>query len=172
MKPQYERSKARRQVLQIMYQHEITGEGIAEIVEQGTYSTEDGPLDDFAKLLLAGIEGHLEGIDKRISSTSENWTLSRMPAIDRNILRIACYEVLFTPDVPMSVAINEAVELAKVFGGDDDSSKFVNGILGRIAEQVVASETALSEKSASSDAVSAEAAVTETAVAEKDDVNE
>ena len=73
-------------------------------------------------------------IDETIGRTSEHWTVSRMPLVDRNILRVATYELLHATDVPASVAINEAVELAKTYGGDD-SSKFVNGVLGKIAEQ-------------------------------------
>ena len=70
--------------------------------------------------------------DKTIGEVSENWSVSRMPFVDRNILRLATYEILYDADVPASVAINEAVELAKVYGGED-SSKFVNGVLGKIA---------------------------------------
>jgi N utilization substance protein B len=68
-----------------------------------------------------------------ITSTSENWSLERMPLVDLNILRLATFEMLYLDDVPQSVSINEAVELAKNFGGEDDSSRFVNGVLGRIA---------------------------------------
>jgi transcription antitermination protein NusB len=67
-----------------------------------------------------------------IGEVSENWAVTRMPLVDRNILRIATYEILYDAEVPPSVAINEAVELAKVYGGED-SSKFVNGVLGKIA---------------------------------------
>jgi N utilization substance protein B len=68
-----------------------------------------------------------------IERTSDNWVLSRMPLVDRNILRLAVFELLYLDDVPDSVSINEAVEMAKIYGGED-SSKFVNGILGRLAE--------------------------------------
>jgi N utilization substance protein B len=72
-------------------------------------------------------------VDARIEATSQHWSLMRMPFVDRNILRLAVYEIMFEDDVPASVAINEAVELAKAYGGDD-SPKFVNGVLGKIAE--------------------------------------
>ena len=68
-----------------------------------------------------------------LSDISEHWTVSRMPLVDRNILRLAVYEILFVEDIPDSVSINEAVEMAKSYGGED-SSKFVNGVLGRLAE--------------------------------------
>ena len=70
---------------------------------------------------------------ERLASTSENWSVDRMPVVDRALLRLAVYEMVYVDDVPVSVAINEAVELAKAYGGEDESSRFVNGVLGRIA---------------------------------------
>lgn len=128
-----ERSRARRQALQVLYQREITGQSVERIFGSGSYSLEDGEPDDFSRTLARGVEDNLVDIDATIGAVSENWSVSRMPFVDRNILRIATYELLYETDVPSSVAINEAVELAKVYGGDD-SSKFVNGVLGRIAD--------------------------------------
>lgn len=127
-----ERTRARRQALQILYQRDITGESIGRILGLKSYSLEDGEPDEYCRELVAGVERYLESIDETIGEVSENWVVSRMPLVDRNILRIATYEILFDAQVPPSVAINEAVELAKVYGGDD-SSKFVNGVLGKIA---------------------------------------
>jgi N utilization substance protein B len=118
----------------MLYQREITGERLSSILEAGTHTLEDGSPLDFCRQILAGVEEHLDTIDEVIGDTSEHWTVARMPLVDRNILRIATFELLHLTDVPSSVAINEAVELAKAYGGDD-SSKFVNGVLGRIAEQ-------------------------------------
>jgi transcription antitermination protein NusB len=129
-----ERRRARHQALHILYQREITDESLSGILATGTYSGEDGEPSDFCRELLMGVESHQSTIDATIESISENWTLSRMPLVDRNILRIAVYEIMFEDDIPDSVSINEAVEMAKVYGGDD-SSKFVNGILGRLAEE-------------------------------------
>lgn len=129
-----DRHTARLQALQLLYQREVTGENVAAILESGSYSTENGEPDEFCKALAAGVEAHVDEIDATIGDISEHWSVSRMPLVDRNILRIATYELLYAPDVPASVAINEAVELAKVYGGDD-SSKFVNGVLGRVAER-------------------------------------
>ena len=72
-------------------------------------------------------------VDRIISVSSQNWAIDRMPVVDRSILRLAAFELKYVDDVPVSVSINEAVELAKEFGGEDDSHRFVNGILGRIA---------------------------------------
>lgn len=120
--------------LQILYQREVTGESVVRILDEGSYSTEDGEPDEYSCALARGVEQALPELDELIGATSEHWTVGRMPLVDRNILRIATFELLHVSDVPPSVAINEAVELAKVYGGDD-SSKFVNGVLGKIAER-------------------------------------
>jgi N utilization substance protein B len=127
-----ERTRARRQALQILYQRDITGEPVSRILGSKSYSVEDGEPDDWCRELVTGVEEHVTELDETIGSVSENWAVSRMPLVDRNILRIATYEILHQAEVPPSVAINEAVELAKVYGGED-SSKFVNGVLGKIA---------------------------------------
>ena len=94
---------------------------------------DDGPLPAYACDLLRAIEEHKSDIDSHLKATSENWALERMPVVDRSILRLATCEMMYVDDVPLSVSINEAVELAKDFGGEDDSPRFVNGVLGRIA---------------------------------------
>jgi N utilization substance protein B len=127
-----ERTRARRQALQILYQREITGQTIADIFRTHTYNDEEGIPSEFCLELALGTEANLEAIDREIETTSEHWSLMRMPVVDRNILRLAVYEIMFGTDVPDAVAINEAVEMAKTYGGDD-SPKFVNGVLGRIA---------------------------------------
>jgi len=137
--PKPERHRARRQALQMLYQREVTGEAIGRILAIGSYSTEDGEPDDYARSLAQGAESRIAELDELIGETSEHWSVGRMPLVDRNILRIATYELLFVPEIPPSVAINEAVELAKVYGGED-SSKFVNGVLGRIAERRIPGE--------------------------------
>ena len=132
--PRSERHKARRQALQIMYQREVTGEGVSRILDEESYSREEGELEPYARDLALGTEQALPDIDRILGAISEHWTVMRMPLVDRNILRIATFELANSADVPPSVAINEAVELAKVYGGED-SSKFVNGVLGKVAEQ-------------------------------------
>jgi len=139
-----ERTRARRQALQMLYQREITGDPIARILAERSYALEDGEPSEYCQQIVQGVEANQELIDAEIEKTSEHWTLSRMPLVDRNILRIAVYEIIFEDDVPNSVAINEAVELGKVFGGED-SSKFINGVLGRIAEKHEAVETKATE---------------------------
>ncbi len=140
-----ERRRARHQALHILYQREITGQPVTEILAEDSWdvrpvSPEDvgeglelGELSEFARQLLLGVEANQDEIDGTIERLSQHWTLSRMPLVDRNILRIAVYELLHENTIPSSVTINEAVETAKLYGGDD-SSKFVNGILGKLAE--------------------------------------
>lgn len=128
-----DRRKARHQALHILYQREITDEPVSRILADGTFSAEDGEPGDFCRDLVLGVESHQSRIDSVIETISQNWVLSRMPLVDRNILRLAAYEMLYLDDVPESVSINEAVEMAKVYGGGD-SSKFVNGVLGKLAE--------------------------------------
>ncbi|MCL2888901.1 MAG: transcription antitermination factor NusB [Eggerthellaceae bacterium] len=132
----HERSFARRCALQVLYQSEILDVPAASIARGEWHIDEEGVLSDYAFSLLVGIEEHRSSIDNYLRETSENWALGRMPIVDRSILRLATYEMLYVKDVPLSVSINEAVELAKDFGGEDDSPRFVNGVLGRIAKML------------------------------------
>lgn len=129
-----DRHTARLVALQLLYQREVTGDTVAQILDDKSYSTDSGEPDEFCRALALGVEATMDSLDAIIGEISEHWSVSRMPLVDRNILRIATYELLHDTDVPTSVAINEAVELAKVYGGED-SSKFVNGVLGRVAER-------------------------------------
>jgi transcription antitermination protein NusB len=132
--PRPQRHRARKQALQMLYQREITGVSATRILEDESYSTEDGVPDEYARGLATGVEANVVEIDAVLGEVSEHWTVARMPLVDRNILRVAVFEIMFEESVPASVAINEAVELAKVYGGED-SSKFINGVLGKIAER-------------------------------------
>lgn len=135
-KKQHERRKARESVIALLYSSDITELDASHIVESGLYPGDDLNVSEYAEKLLGGIAEHVEDIDARLVSTSENWALDRMPIVDRAILRLAVYEMVYVDDVPVSVAINEAVELAKAYGGEDESSRFVNGVLGKIARSM------------------------------------
>jgi transcription antitermination protein NusB len=89
---------------------------------------------DYARVLVEGVQSHAADIDALIAEYADHWTIQRMPVVDRNVLRVALFELLWRPDVPVPVAINEAVELAKALS-TEESGRFVNGLLGRIAEQ-------------------------------------
>ena len=142
MARKHERSLARRMAVQALYQSEITGTDLSDMAGNATIIPDGGVLPEYAVSLLAEIKDHAEELDDRISEASENWSLSRMPIVDRAILRASVCEIYFIEDVPVSVSINEAVELAKEFGGEDESSRFVNGILGRIARTMDSDEEA------------------------------
>lgn len=130
-----ERMLARKNALQVMYQGEILDVAPLELVSERRLVPETSGLDEYAVSLLEGCKQHQNDIDRQIVGASENWTMDRMPIVDRSLLRLATYEMCYVEDVPVSVSINEAVNLAKEFGGDD-SPRFVNGILGRIALQL------------------------------------
>ena len=132
----HERTTARRVALQVLDTAEIKGASAAQIVAEGVFPSEEGPLSEYAQDLVRGVEQNRIVIDGSLKAAAENWSLGRMPIVDRSILRLAAYEIMFVQDVPTSVAINEAVELAKDFGGEDDSPRFVNGVLGRIAKDI------------------------------------
>lgn len=135
-----ERTLARKHALQLMYQGEILEKAPRELIENAQLVPETQGLDEYALMLLDGTKEKLEAIDELIDSASDNWTLDRMPVVDRSLLRLTTYEMRYVDDVPVSVSINEAVNLAKEFGGDD-SPRFINGILGRIATQLESEQT-------------------------------
>ncbi|OGX38353.1 MAG: transcription antitermination factor NusB [Omnitrophica WOR_2 bacterium RIFCSPHIGHO2_02_FULL_50_17] len=141
------RTLARECALKILYQAEMLRRVISVAAQQfwsecaggalpagplrSEASRQEEDIRAFANRLIAGVEAHLEAIDAKISQYATNWQLKRMAVIDRNILRLGTYELLYADDIPPKVTINEAVELAKKYG-DLESGKFVNGILDKI----------------------------------------
>jgi transcription antitermination protein NusB len=129
------RSRGREVALQVLYQVEqnpaVSPEEIRRFIQRRLL--EDRKLCEFTEGLFDGVKEHQERIDAMISQVAENWRLDRMAAIDRNILRLGAYEMLFCPEVPAKVAINEALELAKRYS-TAQSSRFVNGILDRVLQ--------------------------------------
>lgn len=126
------RRKSREQALQVLYQWEMTGldaEKGAKLLREHLLS--GGGEDPFVDRLVRGVLAHRKEIDELIEGHSEHWRLERMPPVDRNILRIATFELLYCEEIPPRVSVNEAIELAKRFGSED-SAAFVNGILDRI----------------------------------------
>jgi N utilization substance protein B len=131
------RRKAREVALQFLYQLDLQGES-----DPGPHAPEfwaRHPLDEdlraFAEEIVRGTKSAQTKIDDIIVRSTEHWDLDRMAVVDRNILRLAVYELLFEPDVPAKVAINEAIEIAKKFG-TADSSRFINGVLDRIHKEL------------------------------------
>jgi len=126
---QQRRRQAREYALKVFYLHDITNYDIKEITDNLKESMEE--VDNFAKILLEGVAKNIEKIDKIISECIENWEMGRLAAVDRNILRIGAFELLYLPEIPVNVAINEAIEIAKKYSGKD-SGKFVNGVLDKV----------------------------------------
>lgn len=126
------RTRGREVALQVLYQNEQNpGQSAREVSRFLDRRLGDPKLVAFSTALVAGVAEHRERIDAVIQDVAENWRIDRMAAIDRNILRLGAYEILFCPDVPTKVAINEALELAKRYS-TAQSSRFVNGILDRL----------------------------------------
>jgi transcription antitermination factor NusB len=129
------RTKAREFALQILYQMDITHDDCAVSLDSFWPSQEvespDTELKDFTAMLVKGVAENLRIIDEKISKYAANWELERMAVVDRNILRMSCFELLFRDDIPPKVSINEAVELAKKYSGIE-AGKFVNAILDKI----------------------------------------
>lgn len=118
----------------MLYTSEIQGMPPSNVATSECFLSENNKaLSSYALRLIEGAEAHRVEIDALLAQTSENWSVARMPVVDRCILRLAVFEMCYVDEVPVSVSINEAVELAKGFGGEDESPRFVNGVLGRIA---------------------------------------
>jgi N utilization substance protein B len=99
--------------------------------------------DRFAEILVRGVISHLSYLDDLIKRCSTNWKIERMTYLDRNILRIAAFEMCFLPEIPEPVSINEAIEISKIYGSEQ-SSRFINGVLNRIKDEIAASKEAKS----------------------------
>jgi len=129
------RRKARTKALQALYEIDSVAHDVAEVLEQ---QTEEEPLEEesaiFMKGLVQGVLSNEKEIDHVIETYAPAWPVEQMALIDRNILRLAIFEILFNNKVPVKVVINEAVELAKTFGGDN-TPKFINGVLGTVSAQ-------------------------------------
>lgn len=129
------RRRARKIVLDILYRMEIERGQVEDMLEAYRDELEQKGIADFVTKLLRGVIEHRRDIDKLIDQYADRWSIERMPVLDRNILRIGIYEILYEEDIPYSVSINEAVELANTYS-TEESGKFVNGILGRLVKEI------------------------------------
>ncbi|BAF59360.1 MAG: transcription antitermination factor NusB [Pelotomaculum sp.] len=128
------RRQARERALQILFQVDVGGADPGEafrLMDEGFGELKK--YQEFARLLVGGTLENLAAIDRVIAGVSKDWNINRMANVDRNIIRMALYEIFFCEDIPYSVSVNEAVELGKTYGGEE-SGRFINGILGRIVE--------------------------------------
>jgi N utilization substance protein B len=124
------RSKARKRAVDLIYEADLRSDDpVSTLAER--IALADPPINEYTVHLVEGVWAHRTEIDRMLSDYSEGWTIDRMPDVDRAVLRVGLFELLWSDDVPDAVAIDEAVELAKALS-TDDSPKFVNGILGRV----------------------------------------
>ncbi|WP_019180679.1 transcription antitermination factor NusB [Microbacterium yannicii] len=130
------RTKARKRALDILFQADVRGDEIATILAAEAKRAANEPARQaswlYAREIVDGVIDNRDAIDEQITTFAKDWSLSRMPAVDRAVLRLATWEILYNDEVPAAVAIDEAVELAKEFS-TDDSGSFVHGVLARIA---------------------------------------
>jgi N utilization substance protein B len=126
------RGKARKRALDILFESELRGELPGSTLD-ARLERADPPVAEYTVELVKGVQANRERIDELLTTYSEGWTLERMPAVDRNLLRIGTYELLYRDDVPDGVALSEAVTLAADLS-TDESPRFVNGLLGRLRD--------------------------------------
>lgn len=128
------RTKARKRALDLLFEAEQRGVNAGDLLrERIARPVTEAPLAEFTADLVSGVVEHWAAVDELLSTYSQGWTLDRMPAVDRAILRLGAYEVVYAADVPDGVAISEWVALATQLS-TDESPKFVNGLLARLAE--------------------------------------
>ena len=129
------RSKARKQALDLLFESDIRGTNaldtlkLRDVVEQGPDAR---PIRDYTRFLVTGVSENSSKIDELITTYAQGWDMDRLPNVDRNILRLGIYEILWAGDIPDGVAIDEALDLAKELS-TDDSASYIHGVLGRIA---------------------------------------
>jgi N utilization substance protein B len=130
------RTKARKRAVDALFAADLRTEHPAALLDETFKQVEDrqnqGPIFDYARTLVDGVVDHQAEIDTLLETYSEGWTLERMPNVDRSILRIAVWEIVYNPELPDGVAIDEAVDLAKEYS-TESSGAFVNGLLTRIS---------------------------------------
>ncbi|WP_214467048.1 transcription antitermination factor NusB [Microbacterium flavescens] len=130
------RSKARKRALDILFQADVRGDELPSTLAAEAKRAANEPAREaswlYAREIVDGVIDNRDAIDEQITTFAKDWSLARMPAVDRAVLRIGVWEILYNDEVPAAVAIDEAVELAKEFS-TDDSGSFVHGVLGRIA---------------------------------------
>ena len=131
------RRRSRQFALQALYQLDVTKQDAIKAIAEGKeHFLPNEEKDGFVERIILGVLGHCQEIDRLIEQYSENWRLERMSIVDRNILRMAIFELLYCDEIPPKVTMNEAVDLGKKYGSEDSGS-FINGILDRIQNEVI-----------------------------------
>ena len=124
------RRKSREKAIILLYQRDLLKKSIDDLINNDLLVGKR--FDDFSLKLINGVIGNIKEIDRLISSIVQNWSLDRIAVIDRNILRVAIYEMMYEDDIPLKVSVDEAIEIAKNLGQKQDTPKFINGVLGKL----------------------------------------
>jgi N utilization substance protein B len=127
------RSKARKRAVDILFEADLRGLDPTEVLAERERSAEPA-INPYTGELVRGVHAHRQRIDEIVSDHAEGWTIARMPGVDRAVLRLGVYELLWRDDIPDAVAIDEAVDLVKSLS-TDESPRFVNGVLGRVLRE-------------------------------------
>ena len=128
------RREAREQAFVLIFERSINHDTTEQIIDAAGLSS-DLIIDDFAEKIAVGVEENEEVLDAQIEKNIRGWKMSRLSKVSLSLLRLAIYEMIFVKDIPISVSINEAIDLAKVYGGVDDAP-YVNGVLGSVAKEL------------------------------------
>ncbi len=128
------RRKSRENAVIILYQCDLLDKDVEDIIDIDILFGRAH--DDFTKILVRGVYSNKDKIDKKIMDVVQNWSFDRIAIIDRNIIRIAVFEMLFLNEIPLKVSVDEAIEISKILGQKNDTPKFVNGVLGKILMQM------------------------------------
>ena len=133
------RRKAREEAVILLYQSDLLEKDIEKLIADETALGRE--INDFTSDIVRGVTINAKEIDTLIKRIVENWTLERIAIIDRNIIRVAIYEMLYKNEIPLKVSVDEAIEIAKRFGQKEDTPKFVNGVLGKIFLEIQQGKT-------------------------------
>lgn len=133
------RRKAREEAVILLYQSDLLEKDIEKTIANEISLGRE--IDVFTSEIVRGVKSNLEEIDTIIKRIVENWTIDRIAFIDRNIIRVGIYEMLFKNEIPLKVSVDEAIEIAKRFGQKEDTPKFVNGVLGKIFLEIQQGKT-------------------------------
>lgn len=128
------RRVARIKAVQALYQVEMTDEPIDSAIKNVLQENET--IDPYLESVVQGVVDHLDELDDVLQASMDNWAIDRLARVDRAILRIALYEIMYSEDVPVNVGINEAIEIARGFSSDEEAGKFVNGVLSNAVERL------------------------------------
>jgi transcription antitermination protein NusB len=128
------RRRSREKTVILLYQMDLLKKDAGEIIENDKLAGKK--FDEFSLELINGVTGNLKEIDDIIRKTVQNWSFDRIAVIDRNILRVAIYEMIHEDDIPLKVSVDEAIEIAKILGQKPDTPKFINGVLGKFLKNI------------------------------------